>query len=283
MRLLLTGGSGYLGTGILKRAPRTWEISATYLTQTPSSEHAAAFRLDLRDAGAVHRLVSELGPDVIIHTAALMHGDAMLSTNVDGSRHIARAAARAHARLIHLSSDVVFDGEHAPYTEESPPDPISAYGRSKALAEDAVRSEYANPVIVRTSLIYSLHPLDPRTAQALNGEMPRLFTDEYRCPILCDDLVDALIELATLDYTGVLNVAGSQRLSRYEFGLKLARALRIEPQFSPALSQPVTVLRAGQPVPDRRPRDCTLDTSRAQKLLRTHLRGVDSALETLSP
>jgi dTDP-4-dehydrorhamnose reductase len=280
MRLLLTGGSGYLGTGLLKRAPRTWEISATFLTHSPSSENASVFRLDLQDVGAVDRLVVGIGPDVVIHTAALMHGDAMLSTNVDGSRHIARAAARAHARLIHLSSDVIFDGEHAPYTEESPPDPISAYGRSKAQAEAAVLAEHADPVIVRTSLIYGLHPLDPRTAQALNGEMPRLFTDEYRCPVLLDDLADALIELATLDYTGVLNVAGSQRLSRYEFGLKLAQALRVKPRFSPALSQPVTVVQAGQPVPDRRPRDCTLDTSRAQKILRTRLRGVDEALES---
>lgn len=281
MRLLLTGGSGYLGTGILKRAPRAWEISATFLTHSPPSENASVFRLDLRDVGAVDRLVAGLGPDVVIHTAALMHGDAMLSTNVDGSRHIARAAARAHARFIHLSSDVIFDGEHAPYTEESPPDPISAYGRTKAQAEVAVRADHAHPVIVRTSLIYGLHPLDPRTAQALNGEMPRLFTDEYRCPVLLDDLADALIELATLDYTGVLNVAGSQRLSRYEFGLKLAQALRVEPRFSPALSQPVTVVQAGQPVPDRRPRDCTLDISRAQKMLRTRLRGVDQALESL--
>lgn len=282
MRLLLTGGSGFLGTGILKHAPRAWEITATYLTQTLSTQRASVLRLDLRDAGAVDRLVDEFRPDVVIHTAALMRGDEMQSVNVDGSRHIARAAALADARLIHLSSDVIFDGEHAPYTEEAPPDPISAYGRSKAEGEAVVCAANSHPVIVRTSLIYSLYPPDPRTAQALAGAMPRLFTDEYRCPILVDDLADALIELATLDYAGVLNVAGSQRLNRYEFGLKLAHASGIEPRFAPALSEPVTVLRAGQPVPDRRPRDCTLDISRAQKMLRTSLRGVDEVLETLS-
>jgi dTDP-4-dehydrorhamnose reductase len=111
--------------------------------------------------------------------------------------------------------------------------------------------------------------MDPRTRQTIAGEMPRLFTDEYRCPIFVDDLADALIELATNDFIGGLNVVGPQRLSRYEFGLKLARAFRVESKFAPALS-------ASSPVP--RPRDCTLDISLAQKILRTRLRSVNQVL-----
>jgi dTDP-4-dehydrorhamnose reductase len=69
MRLLLTGGSGFLGTGILKLAPRAWEITATYRTQTLSTARASVLRLDLRDAGAVDRLFAEFRPEVVIHTA----------------------------------------------------------------------------------------------------------------------------------------------------------------------------------------------------------------------
>jgi dTDP-4-dehydrorhamnose reductase len=189
--------------------------------------------------------------------------------NVDGARHIARAATRYHARLIHLSSDVIFDGEHAPYDEDAAPAPITPYAESKACAEQVVKEEYVDPVIVRTSLVYGFAPMDPRTRQTLDGEMSRLFTDEYRCPICVDDLADALIELAQNGFVGVMNIAGPQRLSRYEFGVELARAFRVDPRFQPALS-------ASSPTP--RPRDCALDISRAQGILKTRLRSVDDVL-----
>jgi dTDP-4-dehydrorhamnose reductase len=273
MKLLVTGGSGYIGAGILRRAPREWNIAATHLAHPIERADVAAYRVDVRDADAVARLFEAFRPEVVIHTAAVMTGDAMLATNVEGSRTVARTAAQCNARLIHLSTDVIFDGEHAPYTEDAAPAPLTPYGESKARAEQAVRAEHPHALIVRTSLVYGFAPLDPRTRQTLAGEMPYLFTDEYRCPIFIDDLADALIELAcafpTEPALAILNIAGPQRLSRYEFGLKLARAFRREPRFVPALS-------ATHPTP--RPRDCTLDTSRARRLLRTPLRGVDQVL-----
>jgi dTDP-4-dehydrorhamnose reductase len=217
----------------------------------------------------VAQLFAKFRPEVVIHTAALMSGDAMMKTNVDGARNIARATSRANARLIHLSSDVIFDGEHAPYDETADPNPITPYGMSKALAETVVQKANADAVIIRTSLVYGFKPIDPRTRQTLDGAMPHLFTDEYRCPIYVDDLADALIELADKHFVGYLNIAGAQRLSRYEFGIKLAQAFGLAPKFQPALS-------ATLPVP--RPRDCTLTIALAQQLLQTKLRGVDDVL-----
>ncbi len=286
MRLLVTGGSGYVGAGILKRAPRHWQIAATYFAHRIEQAHVAAFGVDVRDADAVNRLLADFRPDVVIHTAALMSGDGMMATNAEGSRKVARAAANVQARLIHLSSDVIFDGEHAPYAESAPLAPVTPYAESKARAEQVVREECANLVIIRTSLVYGFNPVDPRTRQTLNGDVPRLFTDEYRSPIFVDDLADALIELAEQKpgfsapplRSGVpckkpgfsiLNIAGPQRLSRYEFGIKLANAYHVAPRFQPALS-------ASSPTP--RPRDCTLDISLAQRILRTRLRSVDEVV-----
>ena len=286
MKFLVTGGSGYVGAEVLRRAPPEWKIAATYNTRPIAWSNVVAFRVDVRDADAVNRLFAEFRPDVVIHTAALMTGDEIMATNVDGSHHIARAATRHNARVIHLSSDVIFDGEHAPYDEDAVPAPIMPYAMSKALAETVVRQENARALIVRMSLVYGFAPLDPRTRQMLDGEMPRLFTDEYRCPIFVDDLADALIELAqkpvflkaplrlasgAFRKTGfsVLNIAGPQRLSRFEFGVKLARAFHVEPRCQPALS-------ASSPTP--RPRDCTLDISRARRILRTRLRSVDQVI-----
>lgn len=270
MRLLVTGGSGYVGAGILRRVPNEWNIAATYWAHPIEQTGVAAFYVDVRDTVAVNRVFGTFRPDVVIHTAAQMSGEAMLATNVDGSRNVARAAAQFNARLIHLSTDVIFDGEHAPYDEDATPAPITPYGESKARAEQAVRAEHTRALIIRTSLVYGFAPMDPRTRQTLAGEMPHLFTDEYRCPICIDDLADALLELApTSNVWQTMNLAGAQRLSRYEFGLKLARAFRIEPKFAPALS-------ASSPTP--RPRDCTLAIARAQHILKTRLRGVDEVL-----
>jgi dTDP-4-dehydrorhamnose reductase len=269
MKLLITGGSGYVGAGILRRAPSSWTIAATYCAHSIACAGVTAFCIDVRDGDAVKRLCEEFRPAVVIHTAALMMGDAMMATNVGGSRNLARAAARVNARLIHLSSDVIFDGEHAPYDETAAPVPITPYAESKARAEQAVKEEYRHPVVVRTSLVYGFDPMDPRTHQTLAGAMPRLFTDEYRCPIFIDDLADALIELAQNNLVGGLNIAGPQRLSRYEFGIKLARAFGAEPRFQPALC-------ASSPTP--RPRDCTLDISLAQRVLKTRLQSVDQVL-----
>ena len=300
MKLLVTGGSGYVGAEILRRAPKNFQIAATYWRNSIAKPNVAAFCLDVRDHAAVARVVHEFQPEAIIHTVALMHGDAMLAVNADGTRHLAQAAREAGARFIHLSSDVIFDGEHAPYAEDAAPQPISPYAESKARAEKEIhviarsvvrdeanpklergdcfaqnaRNDNARAVIVRTSLVYGFEPIDPRTRQTLAGEMPQLFTDEYRCPIFVADLADALLELAQNDFVGTLNVAGAQRLSRYDFGTRLARAFGIAPRFAPALS-------ASSPAP--RPRDCTLDISRAQKILRTKLRGVDEVLEKLFP
>jgi dTDP-4-dehydrorhamnose reductase len=196
MRLLITGGSSYVGAAVLRRAPQAWKIAATFLAHPIEQSGVAAFRVDVWDADAVSRLFAEVSPDAVIHTAALMSGEEMMAVNVDGSRHIARAATRYHARLIHLSSDVIFDGAHAPYDEDAAPAPITPYAESKARAEQVVKEEYVDPVIVRTSLVYGFAPMDPRTRQTLDGDMPRLFTDEYRCPIFIDDLADGLIELA---------------------------------------------------------------------------------------
>jgi dTDP-4-dehydrorhamnose reductase len=274
MRLIVTGGSGFLGAGILKRTPATWQIAATYLTHPIAQANAAVYCVDVRDVDSVSRCFTEFQPDVVIHTAAAMSGAQMVRVNVEGSRHIARACARTHARLIHMSSDVIFDGEHAPYDERAAPDPVSPYGDSKARAESAVLEEEARAVLVRTSLIYGFDPLDPRTHQTLAGEMPLLFTDEYRCPVFIEDLADALLELTPIDFAGVINLAGPQRLSRYAFGVKIADAYCVEPRFAAALSKTF---------PGRRPRDCTLDISLAQRILSTRLRGVDEVIAHTSP
>ena len=138
-----------------------------------------------------------------------------------------------------------------------------------------MRASGASTVIVRTSLIYGWRPrLDQHTRQVVDnlktGQPVRLFTDELRCPVWVESLAAAVVELAGSDYTGVLHVAGAQPLSRYEFGVRLARFYGLDA--SPIV--PARSCESGL----RRPLDCTLDCSRARALLHTPRPGVDEVL-----
>ena len=276
--LLITGGSGYLGSELLRQAQKTWRVVATCFSQATSLPLCQMVPLDIRDDAAVTRLLSDVRPQVIIHTAADMSTpQAMQEVIVDGTHHVAAGAAAVGARLVHTSTDVVFDGERAPYTEGDPTNPITPYGRAKAAAEEIVAGLCPTAAIVRTSLIYNLNPADPRTVwvvESVRQSQPiTLFTDEIRCPVWLEQLAAALLELAAGDEGGVWHLAGPQALSRYQFGERLVRAYGLDPAgITPGLSR-----ESGQ----LRPRDCTLDVGKAQALLRSPLWGVDEVLGLL--
>ncbi|MEI7644005.1 MAG: sugar nucleotide-binding protein [Chloroflexales bacterium] len=275
-RLFITGGTGYLGGALIRLAAGRYEIGASYLSQPPLALQPIAWTpLDVRDPQAVRAALACFRPDLVIHTAFVQYGPDLLAITAHGSGHVATAAADLGARMIHMSSDVIFDGERTgSYTEDDRPDPISAYGAAKAAAEGLVAAAHPAAAIVRTSLIYGFEPIDRQTQFALEiaagHRTDRLFSDEYRCPIYVDDLAAALLELAERDYAGVLNIAGAERVSRYELGTLIVRALGHDPaRIGAGLSADS---------PTRRPRNCALDSGRARSLLHTRLRGLREVL-----
>ncbi|MFN8471717.1 MAG: SDR family oxidoreductase [Anaerolineae bacterium] len=276
--LLVTGGAGYVARHVIRRAGG-WQVYATFHHAPPNSDNAVWRALDVRDGAAVAALVQELRPTAIIHTAYQMNTPDMDTVVIDGTRHVAQAAVRVGARLVHLSTDVVFDGRRGHYRESDSPSPIHAYGMAKAQAEAEIKRNAPNAAIVRTSLVYGFDPLDRITAWVLDsvrqGSPITLFTDEFRCPIFATDLADALLELARNDISGPIHVAGPQVLSRYDMGIRLCRAFGLDETAitpAPAASSGLT-----------RPLNCTLDTNLAQQRLRALLRGVDDVLASVFP
>ena len=243
MTLLVVGGSGFLGRELLRRSPEAIGISSA--------------DVDIRDEVAVAALFDRLRPQVAINTA--YRRDDRASTFA-GAVFVARAAAATGARLVQVSTDLVFDGEKgSPYVEEDQPAPLGEYGRAKADAERAVLEACPGAAVVRTSLLYG--GADPGPQERLAADpSAAFFTDEVRCPIQVGDLAAALHELAATDYAGLLHVAGADRVSRHEF----AELLTGGPVRAASLADASEV----------RPRDCSLSVERAQALLGTPLRGV---------
>lgn len=273
--LLITGGSGYLGARLASLARGNWDVTATYLSKPSDLPGCRWLPLDIRQGGAVDHLLAQVRPSVVLHTAFVMSSpEAMQAVIVDGTRHVAAAAAHAGAHLVHLSTDVLFDGEGGPYAEGDPPHPIMPYGRAKAIAEGVVNATCPEATIVRTSLIYGFRPPDPRTLWVTDslrqGQPITLFTDEIRCPVWVDQLAAALLELAAGERGGIWHLAGPQAVSRYAFGERLARFYGLDPSgVTPGLSRDSGLLR---------PRDCRLDISKAQAELSSPLWGVDEVL-----
>ena len=242
VRIHVTGASGFLGSELLAREPG-----------------ATGRRVEIRDAGAVRDLFAQLRPEVVVHTAYRQDGDGAREIVVDGSENVARAAAAVGAWLVHLSTDVVFDGRKGtPYVEDDTPSPCTDYGHAKAEAEERVAAAAPGALLVRTSLIVggpghapSKHELAARNPEAT------FFEDEIRSPVQVGDLARALLELAALELSGPLNIAGADDLSRADLA---------------ELVTGRTVRRA--PAPPGRPLDCALDSSRVRGLLSTRLRGV---------
>jgi dTDP-4-dehydrorhamnose reductase len=277
--LLITGASGYLGRHLGRRAAAYGRVYPA-VHRDSGSMGDGAFVLDVGDRSAVLDLVERLQPTAIIHTAAVNPGQGddaeMLRVNAEGSRNVAEGAVAVGARLVAVSTDIVHDGRAGPYADEALATPINAYGRSKADGEVAVLEIDPSALVVRTSLMYGLDEMDRGTAgfaeRLTRGESVSLFSDVLRNPVHVDTLSDALLELAQIEYSGVLNVAGGQALSREDFGVRMLSYWGVGnlDRVRSALASDIS---------DAIPIDVRLDSSRAENLLGMTFPGVDVVLE----
>lgn len=265
--ILITGASGTLGACLARMALAAgWAVTGTF-RRRPLPLPVVWHQLDVADRAATLALIEREAPAAIVHTA-FSSGPDLWAATAEGAATVALGAARIGARLVHLSSDALFDGTGGPYREEHAPSPITPYGAAKAAAETAVAAVSPDSTIVRTSLIIARDPIDRHSRAALDLAQGRgegaLFTDEYRCPVAVEDLATAVLELVSRPYAGILHLAGPEPLSRHAMGCLIAEAHGM-----PASAVPAGTLAASGL---RRPADVRLDSGRARTILRARPR-----------
>jgi dTDP-4-dehydrorhamnose reductase len=230
--VLVTGARGLLGTALGPRlaasAPRPQDLVLTDLED-----------LDVTDGPAVARAIAGLPPRTILHLAAWTdvdgaerHRDEARRVNVLGTEHAARAAAKAGALLVLVSTDFVFDGtKDGPYTEEDSVSPHSWYGRTKAEAEAAARALAPDHLLIRTAWLYGAggrNFVDTILAKARRGERLRVVADQVGCPTWTQDLARGLLALVQAGARGTFHVAAGGAASRRDLAEEAVRAAGLE-------------------------------------------------------
>ncbi len=283
-RLLVTGASGMLGANLVLIALGRCRVTAHAYPPALRPMGFESLASDLTQAGEVNKLLHELRPDWVIHCAAQADVDACerdpgmaLRLNRDMAMSVARAAAALGARLIHISTDAVFDGQAGAYDEADAPAPINVYGRSKLEAERAVLEAHPRALVVRTN--FFTWPAPRKTGLAgwflsrlERGQECPGFSDSWFNPMLASILAGILLDLAVGATSGVLHVAGRSCVSKHEFGIRLAQAFGLDSTLvrsAPSDSAGLTAERG---------KNLCLNTAKVEQLLGKRMPTLDESL-----
>lgn len=289
-KILVTGASGFLGWHIVNTLQNRFSVLGTYSSTPVSFPMAETCFIDITNPDSVKSCFAGFSPDVIIHAAAEANGkiceenpEHARLVNVSGTETIIHAILNPETLLIYISTDLVFDGKNAPYSETDAPAPLSQYGLSKLQAEEAVQRLWKHHVIVRPPLMFGspaatgkgcfLQWIDQMFQKG--GKAP-LFIDEIRTPADVEDVVSAL--LLVIENPGpyrLYHAGGPERLTRVEFGKRLAAVRNYDPDMISVTR--LSEMNTGYP----RPEDVSLDSSRLIQTYGFRLTPIEESLRMI--
>ena len=240
MKLLITGASGLLGINLALDAMLTHEVIAVDRGKLANPPFEI-FKADLLTPGAVDSVLDAAQPDGVIHCAALAdleacEADPSLARrlNADLPGQLATACKTRGIGLVHVSTDAVFDGsKQGFYTEDDEPSPLGVYAKTKLEGEQAVGAEYPEAVVARVNFYgWSLggrRSLAEFFYNSLSsGQKASGFTDVIFCPMLVNDTARILVKMLERGLSGLYHVVGPQPMSKYQFGVEIARQFGLD-------------------------------------------------------
>ncbi len=242
-KILITGGNGLLGTKLIEKALAEFEIYSLSKDQEAQNKFLGDFKyysVDITQAEEVEKVMQEIKPAVVIHTAAFTNVDGAESqkklawaVNVEGSRNIFTVAKEIGAKMVYISTDYIFDGQQGPYSEEAQANPLGYYAQTKWEAEKLLQKIDPQALICRTTILYGLAPhirnnFVTWVIDSLEkGQEIKLVDDQIGNPTLADNLAEMILALIKKKAQGVFNTAGDDLASRYDFALKIAETFNL--------------------------------------------------------
>jgi dTDP-4-dehydrorhamnose reductase len=284
--ILVTGASGLLGASLVKLAQeQRRKVVGLYHRNPIRLPGVSLVRADLTQESEIRRLFSEISPTVVMHCAAETrvdwceeNPDATREINVGVSQRIAEITATAGSQMLHISTDSVFDGVCGGYAETDQPAPVNIYAQTKLEAERAVLGSNPRAAVARINMYgWNLQPKQSIAewilGQLTQGREVPGFTDVIFCPILANDLAEILLAMTDDQLAGTYHVVGSERVSKYEFGRRVASTFG----FDPAKVVPARLGDARLKAP--RPFNTSLNTEKICAALTRSMPDVDSGLK----
>ncbi len=284
MRLLVTGASGLLGLNLALEAGSEHAVTGVVNAHRLNGAPFPVLAADLSRQGEVERVLETAAPDALIHCAALANLEACeadparaRAVNADLPARLAEACARRGVALVHVSTDAVFDGVRGGYTEADLPHPLSVYAQTKLEGEQRVAALYPAAIIARVNFYgWSLNGERSLAEVFFNnlsaGRAMPGFTDVVFCPLLVNHLARLLVEMAASRLEGLYHVVSGECLSKYDFGVALARQFGLDAD----LIHPVPVAEGG--LRAQRSPDLRLSSARLARALGRPLPGLADGL-----
>ncbi|MDE1767041.1 MAG: SDR family oxidoreductase [Thaumarchaeota archaeon] len=270
--MLIIGGSGLVGSTLISYAVSDFSLYATVNKNEIQSDRVIVTKIDLlQERQKIADLISTLRPDIIVNTVAhdsvdLCETDHKIADllHVEVLQDIAKVSKKTGSKLIHLSTDFVFEGsKEGKYTENDIPKPVNYYGNTKLLGENIVIEQSENNVVLRPAVIYGWHKKSRFTNWIIEtlqaGKSVNPHADQCNTPTLVDDLCKAILKVIELGVSGLYNSTGKTCLSRYEFAQALADGFGLDKK----LIKPVTSQEKKQLAP--RPCRTCLDSTKLEK------------------
>ena len=290
-RILIIGANGMLGqccVDFYSNSNNKFELLSLSIEDQPVFNDVDYIPCDITNREQVKKIVYDFCPDYIVNAAAFTNVDKSETereqawkVNVKAVEYIAEAARVIDAHLIHISSDYIFNGKNGPYSENTVPNPIGYYGRTKLASENALKISGAIYTILRTNVLYGTAP-DSRpdfvkwVVESLrNKKNIRVVIDQINNPTFIDDLVQAISKIIEFGRTGIYHIGGREFLSRFEFTNIIADYFHLDK----SLVTPITTEELNQRA--RRPLKSGLITLKAETELgyKPHL--IPEALEEM--
>jgi dTDP-4-dehydrorhamnose reductase len=245
MRILVTGANGLLGQKLVASLMHDPAVEVIASARKPTAlfmPRGFFATLDISNASQTRDTLQRYRPDVVINTAAMTQVDqcetereACWRANVDATKFLVAACEAVGARLVHVSTDFIFDGTHGPLDETARPAPVNYYGESKLAGEKIVQQSKLAWAILRTVLVYGITEDMSRTNIVLwvknslaAGKKIQVVNDQWRTPTLAEDLALGCHLAAVQKATGIYHISGSEMMTPYDIAIATARFFKLD-------------------------------------------------------